>query len=235
VLAMLMLIFTISMLGFLLRVQIAEADVTRYAGVSVGDWWKYDANFTWLTTPYNDNWCNLMNNTDWIMCNVLDVSGTNVTFQELYHLRNGTERSVVGGIDVASGNSNASSSYMICPYQVISANLSSGDPIFTDVPGFSQWKINTTKPRTYAGTLIETNIVNISSPSSMWVTCFAKDTGILTELEASFTTGYYVHLVIVESPVFPEFPSLLILPIFMTITFLFVIVYKIKRTKYSIT
>jgi len=197
-LAMLLLIFLVGTLGSLSKVRMAEADVTRYAGVSVGDRWRFEVNFTWLTTPYPNDWCDLANNTDWMKCTVLDVSGTNVTFQQLYHLKNGTERDVIGLVDITTGQSNASSSYMICPYMVISANLTIGEPIFTEVYPYNQWNINATIPRTYAGTNIETNFLNVSSPSSEVVLHFAKDTGILCEFESTDYGSYYAHVLLIE-------------------------------------
>jgi len=179
-------------------VQRAEADVTRYVGVAVGDWWRFEVDFTWLTTPYPNDWYDLANNTDWMKCTVLDVSGTNVTFQQLYHLTNGTERAVNGSIDVITGQSNASSSYMICPYMVISANLTVGEPMFTEVYPYNQWDINATISRTYAGTDTETNFLNVSSPSSEVVLYFAKDTGILCEFESTVYGSYYAHVLLIE-------------------------------------
>jgi len=179
-------------------VQRAEADVTRYVGVAVGDWWRFEVDFTWLTTPYPNDWCDLANNTDWMKCTVLDVLGTNVTFQQLYHLTNGTERAVSGLIDITTGQSNASSSYMICPYMVISANLTIGEPMFTEVYPYNQWDINATISRTYAGTNIETNFLNVSSPSSEVVLYFAKDTGILCEFESTDYGSYYAHVLLIE-------------------------------------
>jgi len=179
-------------------VQRAEADVTRYVGVAVGDWWSFEVDFTWLTTPYPNDWYDLANNTDWMNCTVLDVLGTNVTFQQLYHLTNGTERAVSGLIDITTGQSNASSSYMICPYMVISANLTIGEPMFTEVYPYNQWDINATISRTYAGTNIETNFLNVSSPSSEVVLYFAKDTGILCEFESTDYGSYYAHVLLIE-------------------------------------
>jgi hypothetical protein len=205
----------------------------RYVGVSVGDWWILEVNFTWLTTPYPNAWCDLISNTDWMKCTILDISGTNVTFEQLYHLTNGTERSVSGLIDVATGQSNASSSYMICPYMVISANLTVGEPIFTEVHPYNQWDINETVSRTYAGTNIETNSLNVSSPDSGTVLYFAKDTGILCEFETTFSDNYHVHALAIESPIIPEFPAFLILPLLMITTLLAVIIYGKKDTKTS--
>jgi hypothetical protein len=100
-------------------------------------------------------------------------------------------------IDVATGQSNASSSYMICPYMVISANLTVGEPIFTEVYPYNQWNINATVSRTYAGTNIETNFVNVSSPYSEVVLYFAKDTGIPCEFEGTVYADYYSHFLLI--------------------------------------
>jgi len=196
--AMTLTLLLTGMLGSLSGVQRAEADVTRYVGVAVGDWWRFEVDFTWLTTPYPNDWYDLANNTDWMKCTVLDVLGTNVTFQQLYHLTNGTERAASGLIDITTGQSNASSSYMICPYMVISANLTVGEPMFTEVYPYNQWNINATISRTYAGTNIETNFLNVSSPSSEVVLYFAKDTGILCEFESTDYGSYYAHVLLIE-------------------------------------
>ena len=225
-----LLIFLVGMLGSLPKVRMAEADVTGYAGVAVGDWWRFEVDFTWLTTPYPNDWCDLANNTDWMKCTVLDVSGTNVTFQQLYHLKNGTERDVIGLIDITTGQSNGSSSYMICPYMVISANLTIGEPIFTEVYPYNQWDINATVSRTYAGTDIEANFLNVSSPSSGVVLYFAKDSGILCEFESTVYNSYYAHVLLIENPIIPEFPSFIILPLFMIAALLAVIRRKYRQT-----
>jgi hypothetical protein len=224
-----LLMLLIGTSGSLLKVQKVEAGPARSAGVSIGDWWRYEVSFTWLTTPHPSYWCELANNTDWLKCDVLDVSGVNVTCQQLYHLNNGTERDVIGLIDVASGASNASNSYMICPYIVVSANLTIGEPIFTDVLPYNQWKINATESRTYAGTPIETNLANISSQYSIVTLYFSKYTGTLLEFEITVYDDYYVRALVVENPVVPEFPSFFILPLFIVATLLAATVYKRKR------
>jgi hypothetical protein len=200
----------------------------RYAGVSVGDWWILEVNFTWLGTPSANDWCDLISNTDWMKCTILDVSETNVTFQQLYHLTNGTQRDVNGLVDIATGQSNSSSSYMICPYTAISANLTVGEPIFTEVNPYNQWVINATMSRTYAGTNIETNFLNVSNPGSWVALYFAKNTGILCEFEATVYDSYHVQALAIESPIIPEFPSFFILPLFIQATLLAVIVYRRK-------
>lgn len=198
ILAMLLIIVLLGMLGSTSRVRVV-ADITRSAGVSIGDWWRYDINFTWLTAPYPNSVCDLMNNTDWLKCTVLDVSGTNVTFQQLCHLKNGTETGVIGWIDVSTGHSNASSSFMICPYIVVPANLEPGDPIYTEAYPYNQWKINATMSRTYVGALIEANFLN----ASVVIAYYAKDSGILCELQIMYS-DYTIHGVVIESPAIPK-------------------------------
>jgi hypothetical protein len=170
------LIVLIVSLSIVPKVQYAKADETRVAGVSIGDWWEYDLNFTLSTTSNSIPLYNLLNNTDWMRCTVLDVSGTNVTFQQIYHLENGTERDVIGLIDITSGHSNASSSFMINPYIIISANLTPGEPIYTEQ--YSAWKINATVPKTYVGTQIQTNLLNISTSNDLITLYYDKNTGI---------------------------------------------------------
>jgi hypothetical protein len=151
-------------------------------------------------------------------CTVLDVSGTNVTFQQFYHLKNGTERSVIGLIDISTGHSNASNSFMICPYIVISANLTPAEPIFTEVYPYNQWQINSTISRTYIGIPTEVNFVRVSNSTHSFLThlYFAKDTGILYEFDSSVYDDYYVHGSVVAS--YRAEPRIWVNPSFTSLT-----------------
>ena len=93
------------------------------------------------------------------MISILDVSGTNVTFQRLMHLKNGTERTDFGLTDVDTGEGNAT-------MWVVSANLDPNDSLYT-TGDYSTWKINETLASAYPHGVRDTNHVNITAEDTM--------------------------------------------------------------------
>jgi hypothetical protein len=214
----------------------------RTVGVTVGDWFKYgDITGSWSSNDPNSTrpsgWISEVNETEWILMSIEDVSGTNITVQSIIHFTNGTEITEGGYADIDTGDGTMT-------FIAISANLNANDTIYSS-PGYSTQKINETITRTYPDGVRDTNYMNITSEhnvtgfyqyvSMSWY--WDRSSGIFVEMSQDYTshTGNYtttgsVLFKITESNVWviPEFPPFLILPLFMIITLLIVIIYKRK-------
>lgn len=221
----------------------------RTVGVSEGDWFKYeDITVTWSSNDPNASkvWYGIdvevMNQTEWTKIEIQQIVGTNVTIQSTEHYKNETEITSGGYIDVDTGAGVNASLW------VVSAGLSEGDSLYTS-EDYSDLMINETMTRTYPGSTRETNHINITYgpimvpiPPDLWIyhlrmrnLYWDKATGIMVEyaFEMINQTGEYltewsVSFKITESNVWvvPEFPSALILPLFMTITLLMIVLKK---------
>lgn len=228
------------------------ASPTRTVGVNPGDWIKFgDITVTWSSNDPNASkvWygmdLEMYNQTEWVTVEITQVSGTNVTIQSVQHFKNGTEETSGGWIDVDTGDGvNATS-------MLISANLNENDAMYTS-GDYSTWFINETITRTYPDGVRETNHINMTYaynytiPPDIEVDYFYsmnfywdRATGILVEdtFEIRNQTGAYLttwsmDFTITESNVWviPEFPSFLILSLFMIATLLTVIVYRRKHS-----
>lgn len=207
-----------AVIGSQLIVSVAAQSV----GVSPGDWAEYAG-----TPSANGTLPSFMNIT-WSKVTVLEISGTNITFQQIMRYANTTEDMWIGVVDVATGQGNGTGSF-------IAANLTQGDLIYTDPspgafpPGAT---INETVSREYLGETVEVNHLNITTsmktplPENATLTMFLnfywyRATGMLAEMsmyqleqpEVDPATWTKLEIVII-----PEFPSALILPLFMIAT-----------------
>lgn len=215
---------------------------TRTVGVSASDWFKYDFSFSWNSTdpnaPIPPSLVGL-NETEWQMISIVSVSGTNVTGQLTTHFKNGTEKTVADYVDIETGE--GKNMTML----VISANLNANDTVYTSGI-YSTWKINETTLRAYPDGTRETNHLNITIeiPFPIYIYLSSnyywdKSTGIIVEMsiegisqEGGYETSWSRSMRIIESNIWivPEFPSFLILPLFIIATLLAVMVYKRKYT-----
>ena len=214
---------------------------TRTVGVSEGDWFKYgDISFDWSSNDPNatisdPEW----NETEWMMISIVNVSGTNIAGQKTAHYKNGTEETSGGYVDIDTGDGENATT------MIISADLGVNDILYTSGE-FSTWKINETVVRTYPGGVRDTNHLNMTfelsymefyqymSMNYYW----DKSTGMIVEMcvEEIHQTGDYVTNAslgfrITESNLWtvPEFPSFIILPLFMITTLLAIVVYRRKH------
>ena len=226
---------------FLLSARVVTSAVAqpRVVGVSVGDWFKYgDITGSWSSNDPNATLpLRELNETEWMLLSVEDVSGTNITFQSIIHFTNGTEKTEGGYVDIDAGDGNMT-------LMAISANLNANDTIYSS-PGYSTQKINETIVRTYPDGIRDTNYWNITGEynvtgfyqyiSQNWY--WDRASGIFVEMAQeyasqteNYTTTWSVQLRITESNVWviPEFPPFLILPLFMIATLLTVIAYRRK-------
>ena len=226
---------------FLLSAMVVTSSVqTGVVGVSEDDWFKYDISFSWSSNDPSATIPELLNATEWAMMSIVDVSGTNVTGQMTTHYKNGSEEIVGGYVDIDTGEGGNMTLF------VISANLEEDDPIYTSGL-YSTMKINETIVRTYPDSTRDTNHLNITTEFSMvgfyqymslnyyW----DKSTGILVETSTDeihqmgdYVTNSSLLSVITDSSVWiiPEFPSFLILPLFMIATLIVVIIYRRKHS-----
>ncbi|UCE96706.1 MAG: hypothetical protein JSV51_03700 [Candidatus Bathyarchaeota archaeon] len=134
----------------------------RTVGVNVGEWFEYDHIFDWSSSDPNATippYFELVSEIEWTNITILDVSGTNVTFQSVMHLKNGTDLTNLGLTDVDTGEGNATN-------WVVSANLDPNDSIYT-TGDYSSWKINETIVKTYPDGVRDTNHVNITKEMNM--------------------------------------------------------------------
>jgi len=228
---------------FLLSAMVVTSVVAqpRVVGVSVGDWFKYRAiTGNWSSDDPNATFPLLeWNVTEWMLMSVEDVSGTNITFQSTYHLTNGNEVTQRGDVNIDTGDGNVT-------FSTISADLNVNDTIYSSF-GYSTMKINETIVRAYPdstrnvnhlNTTMEFNVTGFYQYLSVnWY--WDRSSGIFVEMAheaiseaGGYTTTISVLLRITESNVWvvPEFPSYLILPLFMISTLLAVIVYRRKHS-----
>jgi len=196
----------------------------RTPGVDVGDTCRYDdIGFNWSSTDPNATpplGIEFFNETEWIFAIVTDVSVPVVTVETITRLKNGTEETSGGYIDVDTGETENMT------YWLIAANLGPGDPIYTSA-SYSTWIINETIPRYYQYETRDTNHLNIPyeipAPPPPYIYLgyvqnyyWDKATGILTEMHYTFTNQTVAYLTtwslwirITESNVWvvPEFPT----------------------------
>jgi len=217
------------------------ASPTRTVAVNPGDWIKFgDVTVTWNSNDPNASkvWYGMdletYNQTEWVKMEFTQVSGTNVTIQVLQHFKNGTEENSSSWVDVETGEGEGEG-------VLISANLNENDAMYTS-GYYSTWLINETITRTYPDGARQTNHINMTYTVDYFYSMnfyWDRATGILVEdsFEMRNQTGEYlttwsIDFKITESNVWviPEFPSIIILLLFMMITLLAVIVYKRKHS-----
>src|SRR5213592_5018515 len=105
-------------------------------GVSVGQWAKYETLYdrcqssdpTMCQSQGNGD----LNDTDYGLIRIVDVSGTTVTFQLFTQYKNGTTSSEGAQVDVATGYSNVTSFASGAPsdYFILAGGLQMGDHIW---------------------------------------------------------------------------------------------------------
>jgi len=206
----------------------------RIVGVTVGDWFKYgDITFSWssndpnATIPYGFE---ELSETEWMKMTVTDVSGTNITFQIIFHFKNGTEKTYDNIVDIDTGEGNVT-------MWAISANLNANDTIYSSF-GYSTMKINETIVRTYPDGVRDTNHLNNTAERSgaefyehlSMNNYWDRSCGIIVEMSQEqtsqiegYTTIWSLLIRITESnfwvvPEFPTWTSILLLVIVLTVT-----------------
>jgi len=160
----------ISMFLLFAMVLTSVAAQPRVPGVAEGDWFKYeDISVEWSSNdpnatfpPPDWEWLEEMNETEWMLLTVGDVSGTNITCQFIEHFKNDTERIRSGYIDIDTGNcSKDTAETADMTFTAISANLDVNHTLYTSGE-YSTWKINETIVRTYPDEVRDTNHINMT-------------------------------------------------------------------------
>lgn len=166
--------------------------VERRAGVELGDVIKYgDFSARWgsenaAATPELD--LLEINNTLSVTNTVLNVVGTNVTFQGETRYKNGSTTTEEGWVDVATGKGGGNLSF-------VSAGLGVGDRVYT-LGELYLARVNSTALRSYAGLMRQTNLLNLSDVAYDVETTSAvvsefywdKTSGVMTEQFWSYAT-----------------------------------------------
>jgi hypothetical protein len=214
---------------------------TRLPGVVQGNTFTYDVTAFWSSDDPNATIpANLLeiNNTEYYRVTITavaitGVSGAEVTTQSLWHFKNGTETIAVVTINLETGTKTGEGFWAI-----VAGNLGVNDLLHPS--GQDQITVNETIMRDYAGVERETNhlmLLYLGSDGTNSVEhvdyYFDKQTGMLVQLNdiTSYTNPSRTVTIfwkIKDSNVWivPEFPSVLILPLFMIVTLLAVIAYK---------
>ena len=162
--------------------------VEREVGVRVGDWAKYVVETVGQHVPPE------LKNVDWIRNIVQDVSDTTLLVEQLWHYKNGTEKTVTGYGNVVTSDSE------MCVY-FISKGLNLGDTVYAtypneNLPGLT--KINETISRECLSVNRETNHVNITYRGTSYDAYWDRATGIVVEVKMSYLDTL-LHLEIVET------------------------------------
>lgn len=227
---------------------------TRLPGVAPGQFLHYSIN---LTISGNDT--ELMahaprSQSGWGNITVLSVLNTNVTLQTVsYNATTSQSAAIIQNVE--TGQANSSTSPLLIAF--IAANLSAGDPTYVNPMGAPP-SINETVIADYLGMPLETNHLMIGhSETNTYLYGYLVNTTLTAQVYWERRTGimldYHIeqdlirpdgvggvltaHLlfrelilsVIPPLPDVPEFPSLLILPLFLTVTLLAVTIRKRKQ------
>jgi hypothetical protein len=216
----------------------------RLADVVPGQWFKYGSiNVNWASNDTSASFPDSLvevNDTLWMRGEIVTVVQPNVTLQMIAHYKNGTEEITGGHINVDTGEGENAT------MMIISSDLVANDSIYTS-GYYSSWRINETVLRTYAFGERDTNHLHMSSGYSgmganmsySYNVYWDRLTGLLVEESVAFTnrTGIYLtswslSLKMTETDIWviPEFPSMILLPLF-TATTLFVVALSRRRLK----
>jgi hypothetical protein len=209
----------------------------RVPGVVPGDMFTYDVTAFWSSNDPNATApadLLLVNMTEYYRVIITGVSGADVLTQNIWHFTNGNETPTGGSVNVETGNSTGEF------WAIVASNLGVNDLLHPS--GQDMITVNATVMRNYVGGERETNHLMLTYQGSDNTNSveyvdyyFDKQTGMLVELRDTTTYSNPTKTItrywkIKDSNVWvvPEFPSVLILPLFMIATLLAVIAYKKK-------
>jgi hypothetical protein len=211
-------------------------------GVSQGNTFTYDVKAFWSSTDANvtvPDSAVQTNMTDWYRVTITGVSGADISLTTTWHFTNGTEVPANGSVNVETGM------YQGPFWTIIAGNLNQGDRIHPTGP--DQVTINSTANRDYSSGGRSTNHLSLqfqyydtNDPTHTYTeytnTYFDQQTGMLVELDdqqvySNPSQTVTITWKIQDSNVWtvPEFPTWLILPLFMIVTLSAAIAYKKKR------
>ena len=212
---------------------ITLAQPQTVVGVKQGDVFEYDMRSFWTCVFMDTPPAELveLNQTEWVRVTVTEVSGSQIKTQLTAHYRNGTEVNSDEICDIETGEQSGGPPF-------IGANLGENDLIN---PSASEpWFVHYTIIRDYENSQRETNYLKLEDMgnssdfgeySRIYEYYFDKSTGVLVEYSYEFSRTGLTSITrskIIASNVWviPEFPSLIILPVFMMITLFAVAIKK---------
>jgi hypothetical protein len=125
-------------------------------GVKAGDWVKYgQVTVTWTGNGTEPSSITEAKKMDWVRIDVISVAGTTASLNLTVHYNNGTQTYQGSDIDVQSSGGSGG-------MFLVASNLTSGDPVS---PQRSEYTINQTVTRMYAGANRNVNIIDLKSSS----------------------------------------------------------------------
>ncbi len=222
---------------FTLLFQLSYAQV-RIAGVSEGDWFKYNISInldSQLNTTSEDFPFSDFLNGEAVTLTIQNISGTNVTGLFTINYENGTEYSQTGSVDLISGEGDLRN-------WLIAANLNTGDSIYSAEPNEL---INETITQTYQWGPRETNhliysfnYISEEDYSNLRVDMFwDKEIGVVNKLsfEAdAMLNGTSINasaeLVITDSNVLEDVPEFTPVTFILTLS---IMTFSISLLKYK--
>ena len=179
-------------------------------GVNAGDWVKYYVMAAFMSDDPNMQIpaeLLQLNETEWVKNVVTDVTGTKLTFERVFHYKNGTETKTVEHVDFNTGESSPDGLFMFVP-----TNLGKDDFVYPSM--LESYWINETVRRTYMGIPRDVNHLNVSSTvvSGSQVTLlnanyyWDKITGILCDrpgsvvtFDGNYTTRFAISEMIIDT------------------------------------
>lgn len=207
------------------QLMVTVAVPTGQPGVSPGEWYYYTVTYCGNGTMPSPN-----EKLVWLNTTILEVTGTNVTFESRAHFADDHESAGIGIVDVDTGQGNGTGT-------IIAKNLYQGDLIYESPPlsgslgvNFQGLTINGTIFHTYLGTSVEVNNLTITRtpwPMTNQTLSFYwnRTTGMQNEVslyqvtqEVYVKTWIYMDIVITDVGLVPEFPPVLILPLLIIAT-----------------
>ncbi|HVO37190.1 MAG TPA: hypothetical protein VMT01_03380 [Candidatus Acidoferrum sp.] len=231
------LIFVTVLFAILALTLTVHGVAPRTVGVHVGEWAHYVFTFQGnSTTPGPDP-----NMTSGLFT-IMSISGTNVTLQMHSYYPNGSDFIEYHWIDVDTGQNDGNATGML-----IAANLNQGDPVYTtSVAPFMDGTLNDTLTRNYLGQPAQVNhfglnyttppnpIYNLTSTMDWY---WYRATGIPAEITMNYTdqvsmgNSTWFNWSLLIDNIVPEFPALLVTPVFMITTLVAVAVCKMKKKR----
>lgn len=236
------LVFTIVIVAVIILTSYSGPSTqARVPGVSPGNIFTYDVSSFWSSSDTNAVAPQRLldiNQTEFFQVTITDVTDTMVTTFDVWLFENGTVRNSTGLVNVETGFNSGGF------WPVVAANLGKNDLLHP--AGQNEITVDETIIREYSSGARETNHFKYNYQGNDenygYYTAesdyyFDRATGMLVELYdrstfLSTNTQAAILWKIKESNVwvFPEFPSVLILLLFMMATLLAAIAYKKKNT-----
>lgn len=199
-----------------------SAGTARIPGVAAGNWAKYGVTFNYSTNdPKPPMISPSLGEIEYYKLEIQSVTNSNVTYQTIMHFKNGTEMSILGWIDVSSGQTN----YGLTGFgPIIAANLTAGDKLYLNSYSVT---INATTVGTYAGDQREVNWFHITqnftypysqqtqlvSYSIFWdkmsgIFVLMNESIAFVDTAKGYTTNMTIGLIITETNIWEPVPAI---------------------------